>query len=356
MAPRNEDDVEMEGGSPPDSPVNIEITDWDVTNVKLKWKEPGSDGGAPITFYCLEYKCRSDEDWQEGPKVKPAKNNSGTVDALTTGNKYEFRVVAENRVGRSAPSECTLPLVVKSQKAPPQICRKSMEEKIIKTNQQLDLTIPVAGEPSPDCKWTYNGEELNSGDNVKVSYGVNNAKMLLIPARRANEGKYTLTATNKWGEDTVECSVSIFGKPTVCQGPLKVSEVTKKSCRLEWKAPADNGGNQIIQYEVEKMDDANGSWLPTGQPKGTSFELKNLVENHNYKFLVRAVNKDGDSPDLESEDFITAKNPFDVPTRPGKPKVTNWGPTWAEVAWQAPEDDGGAEVSDEGIRQISPVA
>merc|ERR1719315_351345 len=76
------------------------------------------------------------------------------------------------------------------------------------------------------------------------------------------------------------------------------------------------------------------------------FELKNLVENHSYMFLVRAVNKDGDSPDLETEDFTVAKLPFDVPTRPGKPKASNWGPDWAEVAWQAPSDDGGSPVTE----------
>lgn len=151
---------------------------------------------------------------------------------------------------------------------------------------------------------------------------------------------------NKWGEDKHEVDVTVFGKPTVCQGPLTVSEVTKKSCRLEWKAPADNGGHQIENYEVEKMDEMTDSWLPAGNPKGTSWELKNLVEGRNYKFLVRAVNELGDSPDLITEDFITAKNQFDVPTRPGKPKASNWGPDWAEVTWKEPEDDGGSPVKE----------
>merc|ERR1712013_245998 len=79
---------------------------------------------------------------------------------------------------------------------------------------------------------------------------------------------------------------------------------------------------------------------------GTTWELKNLVEGRNYKFLVRAVNDEGDSPDLETEDFVTAKNEFDVPTPPGKPKASNWGPDWAEVTWMAPECDGGAEIKE----------
>ena len=107
--------------------------------------------------------------------------------------------------------------------------------------------------------------------------------------------------------------------------------MTKRSCRLSWKMPEDDGGKQISHYEVEKMDEATGSWLPAGNPKGFSCDLRNLVEGRSYKFLVRAVNEDGDSPNLETEGFTVAKNEFDVPTKPGKPKPSNWGPDWAEV-------------------------
>jgi len=346
MAPRNEDNDLEEGGSPPEAPMCLEVSDWDATLVRLKWKAPANDGGAPITNYTMEYKSRADEEWQQAPKVKAEKMPKGVVDGLTTGTKYEFRVFAENRSGRGPASDMTLPLLVKSQKAPPKICRKVFEDKTVKVNQQLDLTVPVEGEPAPECSWLFNGSELKSSGNVKVSAGINLAKLLLIPCKRANEGKYTLTAKNKHGEDSVEIDVTIFGKPTICTGPLVVSDVTKKSCSLSWKPPSDNGGKQIIQYEVEKMDESTGAWLPAGNPKGTSWELKNLVEGRNYKFLVRAVNDEGDSPDLESEDFITAKNKFDVPSQPGKPKASNWGPDWAEITWKAPECDGGAEIKE----------
>ena len=42
---------------------------------------------------------------------------------------------------------------------------------LVQVNQQLDLSIPVVGEPAPDCKWTLNGQEVKSGDNVKVNWG-----------------------------------------------------------------------------------------------------------------------------------------------------------------------------------------
>ena len=60
-----------------------------------------------------------------------------------------------------------------------------------------------------------------------------------------NTGKYSLAAKNKWGEDTAEFQLNVFGKPEPPRGPLKVSEVTKKTCFLEWGMPADNGGYQV---------------------------------------------------------------------------------------------------------------
>jgi len=333
-------------GSPPGAPHSLEITDYDATLVRLKWKGPASDGGVPVTYYVVEYKQRTEEEWQQAPKVKAEKTPKGVVDGLTTNCKYEFRVFAENRAGRGACSEVAGPQLVKAQRAPPKICRKSLVDKVIKVNQQLDLCIPVEGEPAPECVWKFNDAEIKTGDNVKVSYGTNVAKLLLIPAKRSNVGKYSLSAKNKHGEDSVEVDVQIFGKPTIPVGPLVVSEVTKKSCRLSWKMPEDDGGKQISHYEVEKMDESTGAWLPAGNPKGFSWDLRNLVEGRSYKFLVRAVNEDGDSPNLETEDFTVAKNEFDVPTKPGKPKAANWGPDWAELKWAAPEDDGGAEVKE----------
>ena len=121
------------------------------------------------------------------------------------------------------------PQLCKAQRAPAKICRKTLVDKVIKVNQQLDLCIPVEGEPAPECVWKFNGSEIKTGDNVKVSYGTNVAKLLLIPARRTNVGKYTLCAKNKHGEDEVEVEVQIFGKPTVPVGPLKVRAVNKPS-------------------------------------------------------------------------------------------------------------------------------
>ena len=63
-------------------------------------------------------------------------------------------------------------------------------------------------------------------------------------------------------------------------------------------------------------------WLPAGKTKGTSIDIKNLAEGRVYKFLVRAVSAEGDSPDLETEDTVVAKDPYDPPTPPQKGSVS----------------------------------
>ena len=42
--------------------------------------------------------------------------------------------------------------------------------------------------------------------------------------------------------------------PSKPKGPLKVSDVTAKHCKLSWNKPEDDGGAPITAYAVEKMD------------------------------------------------------------------------------------------------------
>ena len=64
------------------------------------------------------------------------------------------------------------------------------------------------------------------------------------------KGKYTLKAKNQHGEDQAEVDVQVLGRPEMPQGPLEVSDITKRTCTLSWKPPADDGGYPIETYEV----------------------------------------------------------------------------------------------------------
>lgn len=101
-----------------------------------------------------------------------------------------------------------------------------------------------------------------------------------------------------------------LGKPTKPGGPLEVSDVTKNGCKLKWKKPEDDGGTPVEYYEIEKLDPLTGQWIPCGKSSEPEANITGLQEGKQYKFRVRAVNKEGESDDLEADKFIVAKNPF----------------------------------------------
>lgn len=49
----------------PGKPTNLEIDDWDVDRVDLKWAAPKNDGGAPISGYVIERKEKLHSSWDE---------------------------------------------------------------------------------------------------------------------------------------------------------------------------------------------------------------------------------------------------------------------------------------------------
>lgn len=69
----------------------------------LAWKAPESDGGAPIEKYIIEKREK------KGPWIRAAEVNAPSTKAsvlgLSEGKEYEFRILAVNKAGPSAPSE-----------------------------------------------------------------------------------------------------------------------------------------------------------------------------------------------------------------------------------------------------------
>lgn len=167
----------------------------------------------------------------------------------------------------------------------------------------------------------------------------------LVNATRKHSGIYTITATNVNGTDTADVEITILGKPSKPKGPLKVSDVHKEGCTLKWDKPEDDGGSPIEYYEIEKMDEETGRWVPAGKSTEPRCEIANLQPGHKYKFRVRAVNKEGDSEELETDQAIVAKNEFDEPGKPGRPEPTDWDKDHVDLKWTPPANDGGTPIT-----------
>lgn len=145
-----------------------------------------------------------------------------------------------------------------------------------------------------------------------------------------------------WPENIVNTSylwlIIFLDRPTKPEGPMKVTDVTKEACTVSWRPPLDNGGCPIEKYIIEKQDVGRGGWMPAGEVNGdaTSLRVTKLTPGKEYLFRVRAVNKEGESEPLETATATLARNPFDEPTAPGQPQISDWDQNHVDLEWKAP--------------------
>lgn len=150
--------------------------------------------------------------------------------------------------------------------------------------------------------------------------------MKIEKAQRSDSGKYELVLKNNKGEVVIPIELDVIDRPGAPEGPLKIGDVTKETAVLSWQPPKDDGGAPIEKYIIEKIDVARGEWSPAETVPGSFNQVKvtKLTPKKEYKFRVRAVNKEGESPNLETSTATVAKNPFDEPTAPGAIEILDW--------------------------------
>ncbi|KAM3957310.1 projectin protein bent isoform 8-T9 [Aphomia sociella] len=325
-------------------PGTPKIKDFDKDFVELEWTRPESDGGAPITGYVIEKKDRFSPDWEECAQIE-GDVTTGKVPDLIEGNTYEFRVRAVNKAGPGVPSDGTAPHLARPKNLPPKIDRNFMFNIKVKSGQNFELDVPVAGEPTPTKEWQHGDNIVMNTDRVKLVKDAHSTKFRVIDAKRADSGTYTLKAKNINGTDTATVKVLVLDVPLPPEGPLRADDITKSGCTLRWKPPKDDGGSEITHYVVEKMDQENMRWIPAGEVQGCNIRIDHLIEGHDYNFRVRAVNKQGESQPLVGHEPVTAKDPYGTPDKPGTPVVKDWDKDHMDLEWVPPKKDGGSPIT-----------
>nr|KAG5709145.1 hypothetical protein BaRGS_028601 [Batillaria attramentaria] len=327
--------------SPPGQP---EILDYDKDYVEVKFPPPDKDNGAPVSGYVIEYREKGEKEWKKGAETNSA-DNKGTVEGLQEHKEYEFRAMAKKGWSLRAQSRVTFH------------CHKV--QKGIKVGQTFMIPVEFIGEPNPTVTWqikNLKGEvtDLQPSETIQIESVPKNTTVNCKSGVRKDTGEYIVTVANKHGSDTATIDVVVLGPPSRPGGPLEVKNVTKDSATLHWTPPADDGGNNLDGYRVEKFDMMKGKWEKVAEVQGNKCTVPKLTENHPYKFRVVAMNKNGDSEPLETTEPVTAKNPFDEPHPPGEPQVVDRDRTFIELKWEPPTNDGGAPITGYDIERKEP--
>ena len=96
---------------PPGPPENVQITEVFHDSITMTWEPPESDGGSPVTGYYIERRMTSSSRWVKVTK-EALTELTYTDKEVIEDTEYEYRIVAENKVGCGPPAT-TKPVVAK---------------------------------------------------------------------------------------------------------------------------------------------------------------------------------------------------------------------------------------------------
>ena len=129
-------------------------------------------------------------------------------------------------------------------------------------------------------------------------------------------------------------------------GSVCASDVFKDSCILSWTAPPSDGGSPLTGYHIERRTGTMPHWIriTTRPVHGTSYKVEDLKPGTQYEFRVIAENRVGQSQNSIPCQPITAKDPWNTPSAPGEPAISDVTKRSCTLTWQAPALDGGDPI------------
>ncbi|XP_045472240.1 fibronectin type-III domain-containing protein 3A isoform X2 [Harmonia axyridis] len=285
-------------------------------SISLNWYEPDYNGGAPV----LEYEVEMCDSEGKCSLVQKSKAMKCTVEGLSPGCEYRFKVRAINRIGRSPWSD---DLVVISGAAPPcQLCPPTLSVKSSHIVHVEWKEPKCNGAPIKEYRLEMNSTEPDKAfepvyEGLDLQYEVKN----LVPATAYD---FRVAAVNSAGPSPFS---EISTVTTPASPPSAVSftkhSSTPTTISLHWNEPLHNG-SEITGYKIEIGD----RHIPVEAP-ASFYEITSLQCNTTYKIRIQAVNSIGDGPFSSILRVATLK----FPPSPPKLQCVGIGHNYIKLKW-----------------------
>ena len=334
------------------APVKIRET---IGGDKPQFVRPLTNQGAPlgkrVTFECQATgnpspRCsrwsKNGRELTPGGRFSVEETKEGvfrlTVSELWESDEGDYACEASNCIGSAT---CTARLKIGN---PPRIDRLP-GDLYLPEGDNHKIKIYFSGDQPMDALLSKDGVRVVETTRIKYTVFDEYLIIFIREVTKDDAGVYTLTVKNDSGSVSATFNVFITGLPAAPQGPLEVTDVTQHKCTLNWKPPAYDGGKRVTHYVVERHDTSHTHWIVVSSScKDTWLTVQGLTEGQEYLMRVMAVNENGAGPPLNGANPVRAKAPFDAPSAPGVPDVTEVGRDFVHLSWTKPESDGGARV------------
>jgi len=285
----------------------------------VSFAPPASNGGSAI----IGYKVTS----SPGAKTATGSASPITVQGLTNGAAYTFKVTATNAAGTSLPSASSNSVIPRAAPGAPKI------------------GVATAGNTQVTVKFTppaSNGGSQITGYTVTSTLGGKTATGSISPITvpgLTNGTSYTfkVTATNAAGTSLPSASSNSV-TPRAAPGAPTIGTATAGNAQatVKFTPPASNGGSAITSYKVTSNVGAK-----TATGSASPITITKLTNGAAYTFTVTATNAAGPgSPSSASNSVIPR-------AAPGAPKIgtATAGNAQAIVKFTPPASDGGSQIT-----------
>ncbi|XP_030321545.1 immunoglobulin-like and fibronectin type III domain-containing protein 1 isoform X3 [Calypte anna] len=215
---------------------------------------------------------------------------------------------------------------------------------VAKAGQKVQIRIPFQGRLPMGAVWLKDRMELMNDTRIRVDKTDTFTMLSISSCERKDCGDYKVRLKNDSGVLEINLKVVVVDKPQPPVGPIKIIENSGNSITIAWKPPKDDGGKPVQSYIVESQQVGKGSWVALGETPRTSttFTTNKVEPGMSYYFRVRAVNAEGSSDALESEEVKTDSKAS--PGAPDPPEVVSTSRDSITISWKAPRKAGSSQI------------
>ncbi|CAL1295071.1 unnamed protein product, partial [Larinioides sclopetarius] len=302
----------------PDAPSNVTVMNITSRSFSLHW-EVIDNGNSHITGSIVQYQTHSDTEWngQTSQLIVSSAETVATLRGLTPVTTYYVRIIAENSLGKSKPSEV---LEVSTEEEAPS--GSPTEVHVHSTGAQ---SMKVMWKPPPEetmngiIKGYYVGYKMSAGEDTytfkQVEKSANEQQSTYITGLQPfTEYDIVIKAYNSAGAGPE--SPQIMGKTLETAPPtspiVQVLSTTSSSIEFKWEKDAKDK-SAITEYMLHYKSD-NGDWEQLRlSNKQDHYSLDGLKCGTRYHMYMTASNSLGTG---EPSEQVTARTLGAAPMSP----------------------------------------
>ncbi|CAH0555677.1 unnamed protein product [Brassicogethes aeneus] len=335
----------------PEVPYGLKVLDKSGKTVQLSWVSP-YDGNSPIKIFNIEYK-QSKASWDSNTDsvLVPGDLTEAGINTLRPATTYHIRIVAENEIGKSDPSDTVT--IITAEESPSGAPTKIRVE----TSDQFSLMVywkpPLREQWNGDIQGYYVGYRLGSSNTPYLFQTVEFPReedgkehhLNISNLKTYTQYSVVVQAFNKVGAGPISEEIKAYTAEGVPEQPpdkATCTTLTAQTIRVSWVSPPLTSANGVIKgYKViygpsDLWFDENSK--DTKITSSSETILHGLKKYTNYSMEILAYTAGGDGVRTTQ---IHCQTEQDVPEAPIAVKALVMSSDSILTSWKPPVEPNG---------------